>query len=152
MFVARAVWGAGLGERVKPVLVAGNGDDINACNAVSACVASIAGRDCVVRDAAAERGGRWGLGARETPHRLRSKTPEARIESEAGSASRRGEGEERRPHQGGDGLSGCFWGGGVRGRRAGLRRRPYEEERGGWGGGTQVCVSSEGSRAEDGRV
>ena len=45
-----------------------------------------------------------------------------------------------------------LWGGGVRGRRAGLRRRPYEEAGGRWGGGKRVWVKSDGSRAEDGRV
>ena len=42
---------------------------------------------------------------------------------------------------------------GVRGRRAGQRRRPYERLDGACGGGgTRVRVNSVGPRAEDGRV
>ena len=40
----------------------------------------------------------------------------------------------------------------MRGRRAGLRRRPYEEERGCGGGGKQGRVNSDRSRPEDGRA
>ena len=64
-FVARAGAG-GLGAWVKPVpVVTGDGDDVNACNAITACIAGNggnAGRACVVGDAPADWGGRWWLG------------------------------------------------------------------------------------------
>ena len=64
--MTRAAVGLVLGERVKPVpVVAGADSDGNADNAITASVgsnASNAGRDYVVRDAPAERDGRWWLG------------------------------------------------------------------------------------------
>ena len=64
-FVARAGAG-GLGAWVKPVpVVTGDGDDVNAGNAITACIAGNGGNacsDCVVGDAPADWGGRWWLG------------------------------------------------------------------------------------------
>ena len=60
-FVARAGAGVVEGAWVKPApVVTGDGDDVNACNAITACVAGIAGRACVVGDVPVDRHGRGG--------------------------------------------------------------------------------------------
>ena len=64
--MARAGAGVVEGAWVKPApVVTGDGDDVNACNAITAGVAGIAdiaGRACVVGDVPVDRHGR-GLGA-----------------------------------------------------------------------------------------
>ena len=69
-FVVRGLWrgrvrGAwGRGSSRVPVVM-GDGDDVNACNAITASIAGNggnAGRACVVGDAPADWGGRWWLG------------------------------------------------------------------------------------------